>query len=413
MPLRTAPAGRAEAPRRPAPAHRVERPAPAAPAAPPAPPAAADGTPAPDLRGRRRPLGREHARLRRSVQHPAIAAAPARRLARRRSPAHLRRARDGRWSRTRDVRRRAAGADALAAAFGRAATALAGGGRAALGRRLLAAHREVAGWRHVPRRALHPRRARRPLRSARAGRSAARLGRRDRRHAGARAAAGEGQRARGRRALGRRRRGRARGERNARRGRMLTVTHAELRRRSRGRRRPLPGFVGEPSATECLRPLRELRALIDEAPLEPDVDPELWAAGARARRRRAGAPRPRGRGRAGRPPRVVMVTDHFPKFSETFFVRKFLGLLDARLGRARRLPAVQQRALGVLPRAARAHRATRGGSMSRATISTRASPSCSPTSCTSATGRSRRPHARARAPPAARSSSSFRGYDLN
>jgi glycosyltransferase involved in cell wall biosynthesis len=88
-------------------------------------------------------------------------------------------------------------------------------------------------------------------------------------------------------------------------------------------------FVGEQFTTECLRPLRELRALVDESPLEPDVDPELWerALELNDHVQVASAARSGRRGRAGRPPRIVMVTDHFPKVSETFFVRKFLGLL--------------------------------------------------------------------------------------
>lgn len=89
-------------------------------------------------------------------------------------------------------------------------------------------------------------------------------------------------------------------------------------------------FLGEEFRTECLRPLRELRALVDPAPLQPDVDPELWAQALELdeEARQAVAAARHGRWRDGRPPRIVMVTDHFPKFSETFFVRKFLGLLE-------------------------------------------------------------------------------------
>src|SRR4029079_17772349 len=80
-------------------------------------------------------------------------------------------------------------------------------------------------------------------------------------------------------------------------------------------------FAGAPFRTECLRPLRELRTLIAGSPIEPDVDPALWSrALALDTDARAAAAERRGRGRAGRPPRVVMVTDHFPKVSETFFV---------------------------------------------------------------------------------------------
>ena len=56
-----------------------------------------------------------------------------------------------------------------------------------------------------------------------------------------------------------------------------------------------------------------------------------------------------------------MVTDHFPKVSETFFVAAVPRPARSRLGRARRLPAIQPRALGVLPRAARHGWATASG----------------------------------------------------
>jgi glycosyltransferase involved in cell wall biosynthesis len=77
-------------------------------------------------------------------------------------------------------------------------------------------------------------------------------------------------------------------------------------------------FVGEPAAKECLRPLRELRTLVDAARLEPDVAPELWQRACALSNDLCGI---------GRAARIVMVTDHFPKVSETFFVDKFLGLL--------------------------------------------------------------------------------------
>jgi colanic acid/amylovoran biosynthesis glycosyltransferase len=110
--------------------------------------------------------------------------------------------------------------------------------------------------------------------------------------------------------------------------RVLTVTHADFVADPETVVRRCLDFAGEPFRTECLRPLRELRALVDESPIEPDVDPQLWARALELdAQARAVAAERRGRGRAGRPPRVVMVTDHFPKFSETFFVRKFLGLL--------------------------------------------------------------------------------------
>src|SRR5439155_13960290 len=113
--------------------------------------------------------------------------------------------------------------------------------------------------------------------------------------------------------------------------RMLTVSYADLVADPEATLRRCLEFVGEPFTPECLRPLRELRALVDEASLEPDdVDAELWARALELQDEAAAAVaarRGRARGRDGRPPRIVMVTDHFPKFSETFFVRKFLGLL--------------------------------------------------------------------------------------
>jgi glycosyltransferase involved in cell wall biosynthesis len=112
--------------------------------------------------------------------------------------------------------------------------------------------------------------------------------------------------------------------------RMLTIAHADLIADPEFTLRRCLDFAGEPFAAECLRPLRELRALVPDEPLEPDVEPELWqralALDAQAQEH-AGQQRGRARRRDGRPTRVVMVTDHFPKFSETFFVRKFLGLL--------------------------------------------------------------------------------------
>jgi colanic acid/amylovoran biosynthesis glycosyltransferase len=110
--------------------------------------------------------------------------------------------------------------------------------------------------------------------------------------------------------------------------RMLTVSYADFVADPETVVRRCLEFAGEPFRTECLRPLRELRTLVDDAPVEPDVDPALWARALEldeAARTAAGGRR--GRGREGRPPRVVMVTDHFPKVSETFFVRKFVGLL--------------------------------------------------------------------------------------
>ena len=112
--------------------------------------------------------------------------------------------------------------------------------------------------------------------------------------------------------------------------RMLTVGYADLIADPEFTVRRCLDFLGEAFAAECLRPLRELRTLVSEDPLQPDVEPELWqralALDAQAREL-AGQRRGRARRPDGRPTRVVMVTDHFPKFSETFFVRKFLGLV--------------------------------------------------------------------------------------
>jgi glycosyltransferase involved in cell wall biosynthesis len=112
--------------------------------------------------------------------------------------------------------------------------------------------------------------------------------------------------------------------------RMLTISHGDLLDDPQATVRRCLQFLGEPDATQCLRPLRGLRALAEPAPLEPSVEQELWqralALDAEARSL-ADEGRGRSKGRHGGPARIVMVTDHFPKFSETFFVRKFLGLL--------------------------------------------------------------------------------------
>ena len=108
-------------------------------------------------------------------------------------------------------------------------------------------------------------------------------------------------------------------ERTSAKGRMLVVTHSELLADPEAAVGRCLAFVGENPAPECLRPLRELRALTGDTPLEPGVETELWERATRLNRALGG------RRRAS--PRIVMVTDHFPKFSETFFVGKLLGLL--------------------------------------------------------------------------------------
>jgi len=101
-------------------------------------------------------------------------------------------------------------------------------------------------------------------------------------------------------------------------GRFLTVVLEDLVADPRAVVEQCLAFVGEPYAEECLRPLRELRTLVDARRLEPDCDPDLWQRAMSLSRDLCGI---------GRAARIVMVTDHFPKVSETFFVDKFLGLL--------------------------------------------------------------------------------------
>jgi glycosyltransferase involved in cell wall biosynthesis len=112
--------------------------------------------------------------------------------------------------------------------------------------------------------------------------------------------------------------------------RMLTVSYGDLLEEPEATVRRCLQFLGEPYAPQCLRPLRGLRALADRTALEQSVEPELWqralALDTEARALADEGCR-RSKGRHGGPARIVMVTDHFPKFSETFFVRKFLGLL--------------------------------------------------------------------------------------
>jgi glycosyltransferase involved in cell wall biosynthesis len=110
--------------------------------------------------------------------------------------------------------------------------------------------------------------------------------------------------------------------------RMMTVPHTDLVSDPEFTIRRCLDFVGETFAVECLRPTREFRTLVSAAPLEPDVEPDQWnRALVLDREAQAEAGRRRGKRNDGSPARIVMVTDHFPKFSETFFVRKFLGLL--------------------------------------------------------------------------------------
>jgi glycosyltransferase involved in cell wall biosynthesis len=103
--------------------------------------------------------------------------------------------------------------------------------------------------------------------------------------------------------------------------RVLTVTYAELIDDPEALVRRCLQFVGEEFRAECMRPLRELRTLVVAEPLQPDVEPATWERAVALSDRMAPPPA------RAKPPRVVMVTDHFPKVSETFFVRKLLGLV--------------------------------------------------------------------------------------
>jgi glycosyltransferase involved in cell wall biosynthesis len=112
--------------------------------------------------------------------------------------------------------------------------------------------------------------------------------------------------------------------------RMLTISHADLLAEPEQTLRRCLTFAGEPFGAECMRPLRELRNMIDATPLEPDVDAELWQRAVAAEQEAWSAVEQSLRNveALGGGRRIVMVTDHFPKVSETFFVRKFLGLLS-------------------------------------------------------------------------------------
>lgn len=102
-------------------------------------------------------------------------------------------------------------------------------------------------------------------------------------------------------------------------GRILTVTHGDLLDDPAATVERCLAFLGEQPAPECMRPLRELRALAQPGPLGEENDPELVGRALRLSDRLCPKQRM---------PRLVMVTDHFPKVSETFFVQQFLGLLD-------------------------------------------------------------------------------------
>jgi colanic acid/amylovoran biosynthesis glycosyltransferase len=99
--------------------------------------------------------------------------------------------------------------------------------------------------------------------------------------------------------------------------RFLTVRHESLLNDPQAEVERCLAFLGEKPAVECMRPLRGIRTLVSTRRLEPDVEPELWQRAVRLSRELCGVTSSA---------RIVMVTDHFPKVSETFFVDKFLGL---------------------------------------------------------------------------------------
>lgn len=128
------------------------------------------------------------------------------------------------------------------------------------------------------------------------------------------------------------------------RDRVLRVTYDELVDEPEALVRRVLAFVGEEWDERCMRPLRGLATTVDAgAPASVAgraEDPLRLAARALSDellgRRRAPVPAPvraaAGTPRLGIAPRdgrrIVLVTDHFPKFSETFFAHEFTGLLE-------------------------------------------------------------------------------------
>jgi hypothetical protein len=244
----------------------------------------------------------------------------------------------------------------LAAAFGPAASALAGGtvrhwvdGSWQLSEQVPGARRAL------PRREVHPRRAGRPRRGAGAHRPAARLGRRDGRHAGPRAAAREGRRAGGRGPLGRGRGG-------------LPRRPAPARGRAdahRVPRRPDRRSRGDGPPLHRLR-RRGVRPRVPAAAARAARARERRPAGGRRRSRTVGTgarARRAGAHGGGRPPRAAgpgrrpVAPDRHGHRPLPEGLRDVLRPQVPRppapgVGRARGLPALQRRALGLLPRAA-------------------------------------------------------------
>ncbi|HKG39130.1 MAG TPA: glycosyltransferase [Conexibacter sp.] len=133
--------------------------------------------------------------------------------------------------------------------------------------------------------------------------------------------------------------------------RVLRVTYDQLVDEPEALVRRCLEFVKEEWDERCMRPLRGLaegaaavapageagakrdplraaaRTLSDEL-LGRVAKPAIVPAGAPAAVRTAGAPRLGVVPKAADGRRIVLVTDHFPKFSETFFAHEFTGLLE-------------------------------------------------------------------------------------
>jgi glycosyltransferase involved in cell wall biosynthesis len=129
------------------------------------------------------------------------------------------------------------------------------------------------------------------------------------------------------------------------RDRVLRVTYDELIDEPEALVHRVLEFVREEFDERCMRPLRGLASTVSAAPASDGRAEDPLRAAARAlsdellgRRRVAaavparaaasGAPRLGVAPKAGDGRRLVLVTDHFPKFSETFFAHEFSGLLE-------------------------------------------------------------------------------------
>jgi len=130
------------------------------------------------------------------------------------------------------------------------------------------------------------------------------------------------------------------------RDRVLRVTYDELIDEPEALVRRVLEFVREDWDERCMRPLRGLATAVAPAPAADGRAEDPVRAAARAlsdellgrRRAPAAAPARAGGSASGAPRlgvaprsdgrRIVLVTDHFPKFSETFFAHEFIGLLE-------------------------------------------------------------------------------------